>query len=235
MLSCRGVSGLVTLWLTLEQGTHSLISQTQDSRTSPLNITSYETETPFQRDYNFDDSNNPDKPRQLDLCEFGVVYPDALPSTSFILAGGSVIAGVDVHAVAPATVPAAAGTYYAYIPLNFTANTDDLGEYLLSGISASNIPNPIQFDAGGYPAGTDPTASDPDGSVALPLGVVVVDSNGVPTFTRAGCGHIEVSFCPGTVSIVRGFITSEQDTQIEQNSNDINDIITILTGLGVYP
>lgn len=184
-----------------------------------------------------DESEIPlDKPDQRSICEFGSVYKESPLDTDYVLSGGSVVAGTDVHAVANATVPSTAGTYYAYVPLNFTVNTDDDGDFLLSGIASSNIPNPILFSTGGYPAGTDPTVGSPSGSIALPLGVITVITDRFPIFARSGCGSILVSYCPGTVSIERGIgDTDDAEAQIQQNTDNISDIITILESLGVYP
>ena len=126
---------------------------------------------------------------------FCKVYEDA---PNWKLTGGTVTGGsgnVVVGDINLGTIssPPANGTFH-WLVCSGTAVVED--DVLLPGFTLSTV---TVASGTSIPSNTIPTAAAPAGVLRISLGSW---SNGV--FVPAGCGNIQVSHCPGTLSYSRG-------------------------------
>jgi hypothetical protein len=118
--------------------------------------------------------------------------------TSWKLLGGTVTGGAGVETVAAITIGTigtepADGTFY-WLVANVTANEED--GVLLPGCELTSV---TTGSGTTVPSNTIPTAASTNGVLHISLGEWMDGK-----FTPAGCGNIQVSHCPGTLSYARG-------------------------------
>lgn len=131
---------------------------------------------------------------------FCKVYVDA---PIWRLLGGTITGGIGTETLSSiglATVGAepANGTFH-WLIANVTATVED--DVLLPGCDLTSV----STDSGAtVPNNTIPTASSPTGILNVSLGEWMGGK-----FIPAGCGNLQISHCPGSLSVSRGVTHSE--------------------------
>jgi hypothetical protein len=91
-----------------------------------------------------------------------------------------------------------------YLSVDCTSYTDDDGEILLPGIDscdsdAGSVFMSMEYVGGAqYPDNSNPTASNPSGTIIIPIGKVTVE-NGKAKIEDARCGDIRIQQCSGNL------------------------------------
>lgn len=103
---------------------------------------------------------------------------------------------------------AADGVWLVWITIAVEVNRDDDDEIILPGIETGTRPtgdwDKTAWTTGtDYPANDSPVASTGIGTIRVPIGKLTI-ADGVATLERAGCGHITIAQCAGTLSHARG-------------------------------
>lgn len=142
-------------------------------------------------------------------CHFGeIITIEGTPDVSTIR-GGIIYCGDQNWSMdADAISLSPDGVWLVSIAVSVVVNTDDDGEILLPGIDTGTKPTGgwtrTSWTAGtDYPDNTAPTIPTGAGTIVIPIGKLTVAS-GVASLEAAGCGHITVGHCAGTLSHTRG-------------------------------
>ena len=114
--------------------------------------------------------------------------------------GGVVYAGDKVWNVSNKELNLeATGTYLIWLEIGVKANVED--EVLLPGLKTSTEPEwkQVGSSGGNYPSQTIPTAPAGTGKMIVAIGLLTI-TDGVAKLSPAGCGTIQVTHCPGSLT-----------------------------------